>query len=489
MILYMSSNGALTQLVAVGAQDADLITDDPKYSVFQQNDGKINNFVRGTTSVYSSGNSNWGSTLNFKVKKDGDMLSTTYLVIELPEISTSQIPESALKEAKNKEQEREEENKGNNDYKEKGTNLSDYKVRWVEYLGNAIIENVKLKIGGQIIDEQNGEFIQLYTDLYEKEWNKICLLGMDPTIITPQDKVRSTFLYVPLRFWFSDNLNKALPLIALQYHDVEIEVKLKKWESCYQLLRSGTDSSGNSSLFHVDKNSSLKLTEQSIKNVRLDCNFLYLDTEERKRIAQKEHRYLISQVQDIKHSVSQGKSVELNFNHPVKEIFFVLQNNYIASLPDGLNFSNKPEYPSDDMFSKPGFTFSKFNSAFKNHLLDKARILVNTIPRVEWKDFKYFYYVQNYENYRSKLEHLIYMYSFSANPKHKDPLGSLNFSRIDNSQLQFTLNQESINDFKEFLPSSLEDQVNHNNFEMRIYAINYNYLIIKSGMGGIQFSN
>ena len=81
------------------------------------------------------------------------------------------------------------------------------------------------------------------------------------------------------------------------------------------------------------------------------------------------------------------------------------------------------------------------------------------------------------------------MYSFSANPKHKDPLGSLNFSRIDNSQLQFTLNQESINDFKEFLPSSLENQVNHNNFEMRIYAINYNYLVIKSGMGGIQFSN
>ena len=58
----MSSNGALTQLVAVGAQDADLITDDPKYSVFQQNDGKINNFVRGTTSVYSSGNCNWGSS-------------------------------------------------------------------------------------------------------------------------------------------------------------------------------------------------------------------------------------------------------------------------------------------------------------------------------------------------------------------------------------------------------------------------------------------
>ena len=141
------------------------------------------------------------------------------------------------------------------------------------------------------------------------------------------------------------------------------------------------------------------------------------------------------------------------------------------------------------MFNVAGFTWSNYNASFKNHLLKQARILTNSYPRVEWKDFKFFYYLQNYENYRTKTEHLFYMYSFSANPKTKDPMGSLNFSRIDNSQLQFNLNNDNINDFKNQLPTSLSSKADSSNFDIVAYGVNYNYLIIKGGMGGLQFNN
>ena len=81
------------------------------------------------------------------------------------------------------------------------------------------------------------------------------------------------------------------------------------------------------------------------------------------------------------------------------------------------------------------------------------------------------------------------MYSFSANPKFKDPMGSLNFSRIDNAQLQFTLNEDNINDFKSFLPTSLESKALSNNFDIVEYGVNYNYLRITGGMAGIVYNN
>ena len=456
----MSNNGALTQLAAIGEQDKDMISTEPEHSVFQQVPSKINNFVKATTTSYSLGSSTWGTNLNFQVKKDGDMLSSAYLVIELPEINKNSLSSQVA-------------------------DLTNYRVRWADYLGYAILESAKLKINGQLIEEVTGDYCQIYTDLYEKEYNKICLLGMDPTLITPQNKVNSTFLYIPLKFWFAENINKALPLIALQYSNVEFDIKLRKWEDIVQVLYEETDADGTKGFIH----SNYKLPVQNIKDVRLDCSMLFLDTEDRKRVAQSEHKYLITQTQRVSNSVSQGKNIELNFNHPVREMFFYLQNNYMKENQELFNFSSKMDYPTSAMFSKTGFKFNNFEAAFKNHFLDKARIMVNSYPRVDWKDYKYFYYLQNYEHYRSKTEHLFYMFSFSANPKYKDPMGSLNFSRVDNSQLQFTLNDVNIEDFKSFLPTELESKASASNFDMTVYGINYNNLIIKNGLGGLQYNN
>ena len=236
-----------------------------------------------------------------------------------------------------------------------------------------------------------------------------------------------------------------------------------------------------------------KMKIQPLEGVRLDCNYIYLDSKERKRIAQSEHKILITQVQKIECSVSQGKSVELSsFNHPVKEMFFYFSSEDIKKLPDTYNFSNKPEYMSKNIYdhyiTASGKTLDDYNNFSKSHILGEARIMINGYPRVEWRDFKYYYYLQNYENYRNKLEHYVYLYSFSGNPKSETPMGSLNFSRVDNAQLQFTGNEISRNNSKVLLDTSKHYLLNDSNKTVTIYGINYNYLLIKSGMAGLAYS-
>lgn len=475
------SNGALTQLAAIGAQDTNFLSNDCKDSIFKEVDKKITNFARSNCSMIPLGNSSWGNTFKFKVQKKGDLLSTMYLSIELPKIT------------------------GENLYINDMSN-GEYFFRWSNYIGNVLIKNIKLYIGGQLIDEQTGEFQQIFTDLYDDDWNKLCLLGMDENLTEPARIKKSglildsNYLYIPIKFWFCNSLSKALPIIALQYHDIEVEVTLRDWKDCFIILKKET----NPLYLHNDQILVNMRTDDTFRNlkeiplgdIKLDCNFIYLDSVERKKVAQSEHKILITQSQKINCSVSQTKSVELNLNHPVKELFYFFSSEYFESgYGEVFNFSNKPEYlpkfAYDYILAKnaAGSDLSESDFTPKKHVLGEARILINTHPRVDWHDYKYYFYLQNYENYRNKLEHYAYLYSFSGNPKAQTPMGSLNFSRIDNSQLQIKLNSNSLEEFQKFLPDNKKYLLQEKSFTTNVYAVNYNYLIIKGGMAGLEFSN
>lgn len=473
------SNGALTQLIAIGAQDNNFLSKDIKDSVFQESTKKISNFSKSTSSMIPSGNCNWGNTIKFKIEKKGDLLSSVYLVVNLPEINGNNV---------------------DNKVKLINGNTTQYYFRWANYIGNVIVENIKLFIGGQLIDEHTGEFQQIYTDLYDDDWNKLCLLGMDDDLITPKKIktsgiiVDSNTLYIPLKFWFCNSLSKALPIIALQYHDIEVEIKLRKWNDCYMILKSETNPMNGYSdniFVNVRDNESLNnINEIPLGNIRLDCNMIYLDTEERKHIAQSEHKILINQTQKISCSATQTKSIDLNFNHPVKEIFFFYTSKYFEENSGELfNFSDKPQYMSNFEYTHILNDASNEGYSPKRHFLKEARILINGYPRVDWNNYKYYYYLQNYENYRNKLEHYAYIYSFSGNPKSLTPMGSLNFSRIDNAQLQYKINEFTRTERKKLLPNNKKHIVDDESLMVNVYAINYNYLIIKGGMGAVEFSN
>ena len=191
------SRGALLQLIAKGEIDDYLIDNDMKHSLFHNTIKKTTNFSEAPTSFYSSNGCCWGDTVKFTIKKVGDLLSNMYLVLELPNLSVADIvgkDESILN--------------------------SKYRVKWNDYIGNVIIENVILRIGGQKIDEMSGEYMQFYTNLYDMSWSKLCMLGHNMSLIYPQTSIDNDIIYIPIRFFFCNDISKALPVVALEYHEI-----------------------------------------------------------------------------------------------------------------------------------------------------------------------------------------------------------------------------------------------------------------------------
>ena len=486
------SEGPLTELVAIGAQNVDLITEDPKASIFQDPINKITNFSKASFAIYNKGKADWGSTVKFNIERKGDLLSTAYLVLNLPSIGVEDINTNipALKNPL----------------------TSDLRVIWSNVLGYAAIEKASISIGGQLIDEQAGEFMQLISDMHD-DWNRFYMLGHDGVMNRPSTHIESQTIYIPLKFWFTQNINKALPLIALQHHKVEIEIKIRNFEKLVNVLKVVKDESGSTTLIHTNYN----LKKKSIKNSHLDCTYIYLSPEERKVIAEKEHKLLITQTQERKYNI-RNNSIELDFNHLVKEIFFFVQPKQNLDEGELFNFSGKLNYPpskfNDAKFQntsnktnyKTDETNPKdileINSSMKKiniskdlwdeiparHYLKRARILLNGSERVQWKDHKYFYYVQPYENFKNPNSHHYYTYSFSANSRSLGNYGGCNFSRIDNAQLQLEFNKPVTKKVSRVSDSTVEVGNNSDGI-LSVYAHNFNYLIIKGGMAGLQFNN
>lgn len=486
------SEGPLTELVAVGAHNIDLVTNDPNSSIFQDPIKKITNFSKASFAVHHKGKADWGSTVKFNIERKGDLLSTAYLVLNLPSISVADIDTNiAFK---------------------KNPLTSDLRVVWANVLGYAAIEKASISIGGQLIDEQAGEFMQLISDMHD-DWNRFYMLGHDGVMNRPSTYIEGQSIYIPLKFWFTQNINKALPLIALQHHKIEIEIKIRNFENLVNVLKVVKDESGSTTLIHTNH----KIKKKSIKNSHLDCTYIYLSPEERKVIAEKEHKLLITQSQERKYNI-RNNTIELDFNHLVKEIFFFVQPKQNLDEGEIFNFSGKLKYPpakfNDIQFQNtsnktnlktdeiPPKDILETNSDIKKiniakdlwdeipdrHYLKRARILLNGNERVQWKDHKYFYYVQPYENFKNPNSHHYYTYSFSANSRSLGNYGGCNFSRIDNAQLQIEFNKPINRKVSRVSDSTVKIGDNSDGI-LSVYAHNFNYLIIKGGMAGLQFNN
>jgi len=297
------------------------------------------------------------------------------------------------------------------------------------------ITDVELEIGGQKIDKQTGQWMNVWSHLTELNPNGHVgeqsstkqngtlfqnMSGMGGAFSNATDSgVIKTF--VPLMFWFCRNPGLALPLIALQYHEVKVILN--------------HDFSTNSAY-------------STIANNKLWCDYIYLDTDERRRFAQVSHEYLIEQIQDS--TVEAGKSSDLNFNHPVKELVFC---------KDGTG---------------------KFNSISSDSTTGTGtyQLKLNGHDRFAARDYRYFTRTQIWEHHTgpggliagttgTAMVDGIGVYSFALKPEEHQPSGTCNFSRIDNAQLV----------------------QGAGGVANRVYAVNYNVLRIMSGMGGLAYSN
>ena len=434
--------GGLMQLVAYGAQDV-YLTGNPQITFFKVVYRRHTNFAMEAIEQVFMGNVQLGKKTSCTIARNGDLIGRMYLEVDLC-------------------------------YTEDITNSSTL----VDRPGHAMIDYVEIEIGGQCIDKQYGDWMDLWAQLTSNcdEFHKLNRLvgGAWTTnspkipsdalpVTNPQNKnslsrnaaaVQSLKLYVPLQFWFNTNPGLALPLIALQYHEVKLNVM---FNPAYCLdAKSSSASSANA----------------EIENICLFCDYIFLDTDERRRFAQVSHEYLIHQVQYNGKSSYQASetvgNIDLRFNHPCKEVVWSVQRSDLSCNKDG---GNQP------------FNFNLDGNLSHRDALRSAVIQLNGHDRFRERDSSYFRTVQPFQHHTglfdngqsdNKQKGMFYCYSFALKPEEHQPSGTCNFSRIDNAVLTLELNESDSGGIGKLV---------------KVYATNYNVLRIMSGMGGLAYSN
>ena len=399
--------GGLMQLVAYGAQDI-YLTGNPQITFFKVVYRRHTNFSMESIEQTFNGSVGFGNRVSATISRNGDLVHKMYLEASLSGLST-------------------------------GDDV-------FANIGSALISEVELEIGGQRIDKHYGHWMEVWAELtqpnetnhsgtvnddaagtrdvgtaFQNMSNMGGVSGQD----TGSNLIAVEKMWVPLQFWFCRNPGLALPLIALQYHEVKV------------ILTFGAAADV------ADATATL--------SAALWADYIYLDTDERRRFAQVSHEYLIEQLQFINSASS--TSHELNLNHPVKELIWTGGVTATATETAG---------PSTPVALAAG----------------NYKLVLNGHDRFSERDLKYFTRTQVVQHHTgcgglsltkntddSKSADSIAVYSFALKPEEHQPSGTCNFSRIDNAQLKSPTDA------------------------LYIYAVNYNVLRVMSGMGGLAYSN
>ena len=439
--------GGLLQLVAYGAQDV-YLTGNPQITFFKVVYRRHTNFAIESIEQTFNGSTNIGSTsVNVQITRNGDLINRIYFKGKIK----------------------------NND------NLKSAAL--VPYYGLRLIKNVLLQIGSQTIDKHYSEWMYIWNELsmpMGKREGYHKMVGGNKrnssTKIGPNDE---KIIYVPLEFWFCRNVGLALPLIALQYHEVKISMEFctlnelldtNNQNYCYDVITDDKVDSGTANDSYTSRNIVLEDAEMWI-------DYIFLDTDERRRFAQLSHEYLIEQLQFTgSEKITEGgpetmRSVKINFNHPCKELFWVIKPDQDNTYkPYWNNFTNNAK---NELYNVLDYVDDVLISGSVNidNPVTLARIQLNGADRFSERPGNYFSVIQPYQHHENTpgLYNMgINVYSFALKPEEHQPSGTLNMSRIDTAHLQ--------------VASSVTGMIS-------VFAINYNVLRILSGMGGLAYSN
>jgi hypothetical protein len=290
--------GGIISLVANGAQDV-YLTGSPQITYFKVIYRRYTNFAMETIEQ-SIDSCKPGGRYSVQVQRNGDLATKSCLRIKVPCVKSEVL------------------------------GCSTEKIAWVRRLGHALIREIEVKIGGMQIDKHIGVWLDIFYELThtsEEERGYRHLIGDVPEMTTLRGKelfdntcevlLPEYTLYIPFQFWFCRNYGLALPLIALQYHEVRIDVCL---EEISKLIVWTGKTAPNMSNF-------------CFRDAGIMIDYVYLESGERRKYAQLGHEYLIEQVQWggeetvqlNSHSTSNNQKFKLNYNHPTKELIWALK--------------------------------------------------------------------------------------------------------------------------------------------------------------------
>jgi hypothetical protein len=485
----MTQGGGLLQLVAQGKQDV-FLTGNPQVSWFKNVYRRHTNFAIESQQMYFDGTPNFGQKITCLVARAGDLLGPLFLRVTLPQLYLAPVAPSTTPK----------------------------KVGYVNSPGHALIQEISIQIGEQEIDKQTGQWMEIFSSLatdasqlpgfqqmiqqrpgypfLDYGNNAPDVSGMNPTLdknvfsrengnplvdfngVTssqppfPQNYddpiMGPVTLYIPLRFWFTKNPGMYLPLLAMQYHPVRINITLSPLQSMY-----------------YDKRLYLQETQPQLcgtiavlpaqLDIQLWGDYIYLDVPERRRFVSSTLEYLIEQIQYTPPLAipvnSRQASLRVDFNHPIKEFIWVLQRNISVSRHEYFNWSSLGNYEIEMATTEP---------LNRTDLMLTANIQLDGQDRFYPRDAAYFRLVQPYQRHTTvPVDKYIYVYSFALRPEDLQPTGSLNASRIENIIFQLGLQDPTTS----YCTSS-----QFGDMTAYIYAVNYNVLRVIDGYAGLLFS-
>lgn len=491
----MSSGGALTDLAAKGAQDA-YLTLRPSMTLFKGSYKRYTNFAVTQLEQCFQGNVNFGKKLCATIQRNGDLLAECYLVFFLEKL---RVCEPANVEEQDGLDAVVADRLGGDyagDFPKcnlmaPGTASSDPAgVYWANCVGHALIETVAVSIGGHEFDCHTGDYLQIWESLTAKANKELeSLIGCFKDIDSLFDfSAEDQIIYVPLKFWFNRSWQQALPLIALQYHQVRLDVRLRPKECLIKTINFSDEELARTDIalpaVKLDKNSGQMLEAFIL------ANYVFLDTFERRLFAQKYHTYVFDQLQFTgPESKSAGKKVhniELRFNHPVQELIWVIQRQEAIDNKDWFDYSLR--CPDPIGVGDAGTTSPTAGVPLVGRdPLASAKLQLNGHDRFEERDAIYFRKIVPLEHHTRIPDRFIYSYSFAKDPEHAtQPTGSVNMSRIDNVVLQLHTADDALTG-----SATINNRLQKPDFtgEIRVYARSKNVMRVISGMAGIRYSN
>lgn len=463
--------GGLMQLVARGQQDI-YLTGSPTMSYFQLVYKKHTNFamesVRQTFLTKPVLDTNANTISTCRIGRVADLLQEIYLSFELPAIYSD----------------------GN------------LRFRWIDKVANYMIQSASVRIDTNLIDIQYGEWMDVWNELslptgkreaYDKMTgntyeftnptalnNRIVITNNwldysyypDYQTMGGAPSIPSRRFSVPLNFWFSKNPGLALPLIAIQYQNVEVSIEFRPIEHLYQVYDTQTGRYYSPAKYKaLYPNNSAKVSIGNFLvpggggsnglldiDAYLECNFIFLDDDERREMAANSMDYLVDRVYRVETGgLTTVGVMDLVINNNIREIVWLLRRNDVVDYNEWTNFTyNMPADPSQT--TQP--------------ILKTAKVMFNGLDRIEEKDYVYFNQIQPYQHHSNSPRTGIQAYSFCIYPEKHQPSGSFNASMISKIQLYLTMNQPTDPDIE---------------YEVVAYATYYNVFRCMGGMASMVF--
>lgn len=501
----------LLELVAHGIQDIYLIGN-PQITFFKVVYKRHTNFSMESFQLSYDAKPQWGNKTTFSISRYADLIHTLIFEADLPQLYAKTSSDPTWNGGASP-----------TDFDKGRGNIS-----WVNNTGHALVSYYDITIGKNLIDRQYSEWMEIWTQLSQSESKKRGLDFMlnrnDNLIVNPGPLTT----YIPLQFWFCRNIGLALPLVALQYHDVQIEVNFRKFSEMITF--------GSNNYYSVTSDGS-----NILQIYKLYSSTPLLDNSSRAKIIVfpdgKEYfinpvatiggigqtgltgaPFLVNMVQNVPNIYSNvtvyikpNGVIDTSYNTNILETRLYCDYIYLDTIEqkefatakhryliEQLQFSGSQSITKNTatMKLKLGFNLpikelfwvNQLDAVFntndlynfsntldpvvpQNNIIASAQIYINGIERFSVRNGNYFRLIQPYQKHTRSPNGFIYVYSFSVKPEEHQPSGCSNFSKLDTKEL-----------FLNIVPNMGSQQ-------LRVYGLNYNILRIYSGMGGVAFSS